>query len=51
MQLSPVSIEGHPLLWMVVRSQAYYSEHILAYRSRKTCYSLVMASGSFQIGF
>ena len=27
----PVSIEDHPLLWMVVRSQTYYPEHILAY--------------------
>ena len=29
----PVSIEDRPLLWMVVRSQTYYPEHILAYRS------------------
>ena len=29
-----MSIEDRPLLWMVVRSQTYYSEHILAYRSR-----------------
>ena len=27
----PMSIEDHPLLWMVVRSQTYYPEHILAY--------------------
>ena len=24
-----VSIEDHPLLWMVVRSQTYYPKHIL----------------------
>ena len=43
----PVSIEDHPLLWMVVRSQTYYLEHILAYGSGKTCYTLVMGSDSF----
>jgi hypothetical protein len=43
----PVSIEDRPLLWMVVKSQTYYPEHILAYGSEKTCYSLVMGSGSF----
>ena len=47
----PVSIEDRLLLWMVVRSQTYYPEHILAYGSRKTCYSLVMGSGSFWIDF
>ena len=47
----PVSIEDHPLLWMVVRSQTYYLEHILAYGSEKTCYSLVMGSGSFRTDF
>ena len=31
--VSPVSIEDRPLLWMVVRSQTYYSEHKLAYRA------------------
>ena len=41
------SIEDRPLLWMVVRSRTYYPEHILAYESGKTCYSLVMGSGSF----
>ena len=30
-----VSSEDRPLLWMVVSSQTYYSEHILAYRSGK----------------
>ena len=42
-----VLIEDRPLLWMVVWSQTYYLEHILAYESGKTCYSLVMGSGSF----
>ena len=46
-----VSIEVHPLLWMVVRSQTSYPEHILAYGSEKTYCSLVMGSGSFQIDF
>jgi hypothetical protein len=36
----PVSIKDRPLLWMVVKSQTYYPEHILAYGSKKTCYSL-----------
>ena len=43
----PMSIEDRPLLWMVVRSQTYYPEHILAYGSGKTYYVLVMGSGSF----
>ena len=43
----PMSIEDRPLLWMVVRSQTYYSEHILAYGSGKTHYALVVGSGSF----
>ena len=47
----PVSIEDRLLLWMVVRSQTYYLEHILAYGSEKTCYSLVMGSGSFRTDF
>ena len=42
-----VSIEDRPLLWMVIRSQTYYPEHILAYGSKKTHYALVMGSGSF----
>ena len=45
----PVSIEDRPLLWMVVRSQTYYPEHILAYGSGKTRCSLVMGFGSFRI--
>ena len=44
-----MSIEDRPLLWMVVRSQTYYSEHILAYGSGKACYALVMGSSSFWI--
>ena len=44
----PVSIEDHPLLWMVVRSQTYYPEHILAYGSGKARYALVVGSGSFR---
>ena len=43
-----MSIEDHPLLWMIVRSQTYYSEHILAYGSGKARYALVMGSGSFR---
>ena len=43
-----VSIKDRPLLWMVVRSQTYYSEHILAYGSGKAHCSLVVGSGSFQ---
>ena len=43
-----VSIEDRPLLWMVVRSQTYYPEHILAYGSGKTRYALIVGFGSFQ---
>ena len=42
-----VSIEDRPLLWMVVRSQTYYPEHILVYGSGKARYTLVVGSGSF----
>ena len=42
-----VSIKDRSLLWMVVMSQTYYPEHILAYGSEKTCYSLVVGSSSF----
>jgi hypothetical protein len=45
--VSPLSIEDRPLHWTPVRSQIYYPEHIFAYRSGKTCYSLVMGFGSF----
>ena len=40
-------IKNRPLLWMVVRSQTYYPEHILAYGGGKTRCSLVMGYGSF----
>jgi hypothetical protein len=43
-----MSIEDCLLLWMVVRSQIYYPEHILAYGSRKARYSLVVGFGSFR---
>ena len=43
-----MSIDDRPLLWMVVRSQTYYPEHILAYGSGKTHYALVMGFGSFR---
>jgi hypothetical protein len=43
-----VSIEDRLLLWMLVRSQIYYPEHILTYGSRKTCYSLVVGFDSFR---
>ena len=41
-----VSTEDRSLLWMVVRSQTYYPEHILAYGSGKACYALVVGSSS-----
>ena len=44
----PVSIEDRLLLWMVVRSQTYYPEHILAYGSGKAHCALVVGSSSFQ---
>ena len=43
----PVLIEDRSLLWMVLRSQTYYPEHILAYGSGKAHCSLVLGSGSF----
>ena len=42
-----MSIKDRLLLWIVVRSHTYYSEHILAYESGKACCSLVMGYGSF----
>ena len=42
-----VLIKDHPLLWMVVRSQTYYPEHILTYESGKAHYALVVDFGSF----
>ena len=41
-------IEDRPLLWVVVRSQTYYPEHILTYKSGKPRYALVVGSSSFQ---
>ena len=43
-----MSIKDRPLLWMVVRSQTFYPEHILTYGRGKTRYALVMGSGSFR---
>ena len=42
-----VSVKDHPLLWMIVRSQTYYPEYILAYGSGNAHYALVVGSGSF----
>ena len=42
-----VLIEELPLLWMVVRSQTYYVEHILNYVSGKARCALVVGSSSF----
>ena len=42
-----VSIEDRLLLWMVVRSQTYYPEHIFDYGSGKVRYALVVGPGSF----
>ena len=47
----PVSVKDRPLLWMIVRSQTYYPEGILAYGSGKARYALVMGSGSFRTDF
>ena len=44
-----VSIEDRPLLWMVVKSQTYYPDHIFAYGSGKARYTLVVGFGSFRI--
>ena len=44
-----MSIEDLPLLWMVVESQTYYPEHILAYWNGKARYTLIVGSGSFWI--
>ena len=43
-----VSVKDQPLHWILVRSQTYYPKHILAYKSRKARYALVMGFGSFQ---
>ena len=43
-----VSVKDRPLLWILVRSQTYYPEHILAYGSEKARCSLVVGFGSFR---
>ena len=43
-----VSIKDRLLLWMVVRSQTYYPEHILAFGSEQARYTLVVGFGSFR---
>jgi hypothetical protein len=47
----PVLVEDRALHWILVRSQTYYPEHILAYESGKTSYSLVMGSGFFRTDY
>jgi hypothetical protein len=42
-----VLIKDRLLLWMIVKSHIYYSEHIFTYENGKTRYSLVVGSGSF----
>ena len=42
-----ISVNDRPLLWILVRSQTYYPEHILAYGSEKAHYTLVVGSSSF----
>ena len=44
----PVSIEDRPLHWIIVRSQTYYPEYILAYGSGNARCSLVMGFDSFR---
>ena len=43
-----VSFKDRPLHWILVRSQTYYPEHILAYGSGKARYTLVVGSDSFR---
>ena len=43
-----VSVKDRPLHWILVRSQTYYPEHILAYGSGKARCSLVVGFGSFR---
>ena len=42
-----VLVKDRLLHWILVRSQTYYPEHILAYGSGKAYCSIVMGSGSF----
>ena len=44
----PMSVKDRPLLWILIRSQTYYPEHILAYGSGKARYALIVGSGSFR---
>ena len=44
----PMLVEDCPLMWMVVRSQTYYPEHILAYGSGKARCAHVVGTGSFR---
>ena len=44
--VSLVSIEDRPLLWILVRSQTYYPEHILVYGSRE---DLLLSCRGFQL--
>ena len=46
-----VLVKDQPLHWILVRSQTYYPEHILAYGSGKARYALVIGSGSFRTDF
>ena len=47
----PVLIKDRSLHWILVRSQIYYPEHILAYGRGKAYCSLVMGFGSFWTNF
>jgi hypothetical protein len=43
------SVKDRPLHWTLGKSQTYYPKHILGMGVGKTCYSLIMSSGSFRI--
>ena len=43
-----MSVKDRPLHWILVRSQTYYPEHILAYGCGKARCSLVVGFGSFR---
>ena len=45
----PVPVKDRPLLWILVRSQTYYPEHIPTYGSGKARCSLVVGSDSFWV--
>ena len=44
-----MSVKHRPLLWMVVKSQTYYPEHILTYGSGKAHYALVVGLALFRL--